>query len=144
MESGRENKLECTPSNFRSAADVVQSVGAGQRATGTGTSNGNRVTRHLSRKSGRVSFVRGALPIYKPVPNINIISTNDHLGPYTIPIYIYQLYRIVQELIIYSYTTYIKSLKHSNTCIQLKLKPQPDFLQNRSLRRVVFSSALCT
>ena len=28
-----------------------------------------QVTRHYSRKSGRVSFVRGALPNYKPVPN---------------------------------------------------------------------------
>ena len=44
-----------------------------------------RVTRHFSRKSGRVSFVRGALPRYKPVP-ISITYTNMDknglLGPY--------------------------------------------------------------
>ena len=53
--------------------------------------SGGRVTRRHFRKSGRVSFVRGALPNFKPAYNLsqavqynpkdNNMDKNGHLGP---------------------------------------------------------------
>ena len=80
---------------------------------------GCRVTRHHSRKSGRVSFVREALPkvqnlsqqLTTTTPGPSASKNNGHLGPYINTHKIHQLYTIVQELINYSLPNIYQNLE---------------------------------
>ena len=108
-----------------------------------------RVTRHRSRKSGIVSFVRGALPKYNTCPNINHmirIRIKKASWAYTtiLIINVNQLYPIVSRvkiLLLYKHILNYRVLIHVYIT---KPKPQPGFLLNRSLGRAVSLCAPCT